>query len=643
MPGPITAFGFLNTLQALEHLPFDEGMQKGAQLYGCHPYLTEDRYREKLVRGRILLEDLSAVLRLHLGSRADEKICGHSTRHELQLALLRFPLQTGSEEELQWFVAEMDALRCFRDEVPSEVRERLVEATRRWVAMDLRGRGDQRADVVDPQIGSLLAELIPRFQEASLEHWNEPTQEWEALTLQTLWRVCDQGVRRVKPQEPLLENLVRHRDLLREITGADSDLWVDSLLIRFCAAFTDQGFARWSLPNRDQGFYKAFCTLYRQPNGPPERWLHELPQELARLEGAAVGPLDSILESLDILGVSEEQWDEFVTATLLALRGWAGMLFQMEVRPDRVPLPVAVGTLAEYLAVRLILERVALTQLARETMQYDGPLDQIRSVARARMAKRLPASNQQRAFLVFQLAQLLNWSAPTLFNFSSRDWNTLMAEIEAFSSLDRRRIFQQTFERRLRVRALDAISIRTQRRPQRVSSPTFQAVFCIDAREESFRRHLEESAPNTETFGAPGFFVVPMYYRGVADAHYSALCPIVMKPQHWVVEEVVYSLEETNRRRAKTRQALAMASHNVHVGSRNIAGGAMLAAGVGVLATFPLVARVLFPRLTAQIRRAADQLVQPPPVTRLRLERSTSVSASTKWLIWVSGFSATLV
>jgi len=29
---------------------------------------------------------------------------------------------------------------------------------------------------------------------------------------------------------------------------------------------------------------------------------------------------------------------------------------------------------------------------------------------------------------------------------------------------------------------------------------------------------LEELAPNTETFGAPGFFVVPMYYRGVADA-----------------------------------------------------------------------------------------------------------------------------
>ena len=43
--GPITAFAFLNTLQALEDLPFDEGMRKGARLYGCHPYLPESRYR----------------------------------------------------------------------------------------------------------------------------------------------------------------------------------------------------------------------------------------------------------------------------------------------------------------------------------------------------------------------------------------------------------------------------------------------------------------------------------------------------------------------------------------------------------------------------------------------------------------------
>ena len=99
------------------------------------------------------------------------------------------------------------------------------------------------------------------------------------------------------------------------------------------------------------------------------------------------------------------------------------------------------------------------------------------------------------------------------------------------------------------------------------------------------RRHLEEVAPDVETFGAAGFYGVPIYYRGVADAHFSTLCPIVVRPQHWVVEDVVYSLEDENRRRAKTRKVIGSASRKVHLGSRGVAQGALLAAGLGVLAS----------------------------------------------------------
>ncbi|HVW03135.1 MAG TPA: putative inorganic carbon transporter subunit DabA, partial [Planctomycetaceae bacterium] len=67
LPGPISAFAFLNTLQALEDLPFDVGMRRGARLYGCQPYLSEDRYREKMRRGRIRVDDLEAVLQQSLG------------------------------------------------------------------------------------------------------------------------------------------------------------------------------------------------------------------------------------------------------------------------------------------------------------------------------------------------------------------------------------------------------------------------------------------------------------------------------------------------------------------------------------------------------------------------------------------------
>jgi len=165
----------------------------------------------------------------------------------------------------------------------------------------------------------------------------------------------------------------------------------------------------------------------------------------------------------------------------------------------------------------------------------------------------------------------------------------------------------------------------------------FQAVFCIDAREESFRRHLEETDPRVETFGAPGFFCLPLYYRGLGDAHFSTLCPIVVRPQHWLIEEPIYSMADVDGRRASARKALGTAGHQVSKGSRNMLKGAVITAGLGVLASVPLVARVLFPRRTAKIRRQAESLVKPVPVTRLRMERLDEKASPTE-----TGFGFTL-
>src|SRR5262249_60678291 len=107
------------------------------------------------------------------------------------------------------------------------------------------------------------------------------------------------------------------------------------VLIRFCGAFLDQGLARWQLPRRDEGFYRAFCALYRRPLGPPDRWLRGLASELRRLERGNVSPLESVRESLEALGVGPTKWDDFLPATLLALRGWAGMVHFLRERGDR--------------------------------------------------------------------------------------------------------------------------------------------------------------------------------------------------------------------------------------------------------------------------------------------------------------------
>ncbi len=162
----------------------------------------------------------------------------------------------------------------------------------------------------------------------------------------------------------------------------------------------------------------------------------------------------------------------------------------------------------------------------------------------------------------------------------------------------------------------------------RPASPAVQLVCCLDEREESFRRHFEELAPSIETFGVAGFYGVAMYYRGAADAHFVPLCPVVIRPQHWVTEAVGAELGKSHRRRALTRRALGTASHQFHLGSRSFALGAILSGAVGVLATFPLVARILFPGLPRSFATSSGGSSGLRRSPRLQLERSDEVAGS---------------
>ncbi|MGE0756865.1 MAG: DUF2309 domain-containing protein [Pirellulaceae bacterium] len=618
--GPITVFVHHNTLHALEDLSFDEAIEHGVRVFGCHTLWPEERYRQLLDTERIRPQDLTAVLTDDLGDRSDELIGFWGTRFSLRLAMLRYPLRLAPTAELRWVVAETDALRKFREETPPVARRRIIDETRRWVMRDLRnGQGSPASGGSERRGLEVLTSLVESFQGTSIEQWDDA--RWESFCLHLVWRLCHHGVHGVRRFVPPAVPKVRHRDLVWEATGADSDQLVHDVLIRFCSSFLDQGLASWRLPGRDDGLFRSFCALYQKRCGPPDHWLRKLPRDLRRIEQAGLSPLGSIEESLELLGVAEDEREAYISATLLALRGWAGMIWQMETRGDRVAHPAPPGSLVEFLAVRLILERHALAHLGLDAMNYEGPLHGLRREAQSRLARHESVNVDQRAFLVYQLAQVLGWLPEDLFRMAKREWSQLVEEIEAFSGHERRRIYQLAYEHRYRTQALDALSLHARREVISLAHPSFQVVCCIDDREESFRRHLEEIEPRCETFSAAGFFAVAMYYRGVADAHFVPLCPIVVRPQHWVDEDVVYTFRDSHQRRKQTRRMLGAATHQVHLGTRSFAGGALLTALAGPLASIPLIGRVLFPRFTAQLRRMASRLVQPPPVTQLRLER----------------------
>lgn len=619
--GPITVFVHHNTLHAFEDLPFEQALQKGLELYQCEPYLSEERYREEFHRGRIQPADISAALLDDLDDGADELIGFMGTRFHLRMAMLEHPLYIGRDEELRWLITETDALAHFREEAPAETRIQTIDQTRQWVLRVLENDGTNG----DTREHQLVSHLLDQFPRGRIETWSNAT--WEAFTLRLLWRICHNGAHGVKRFPAPLPPVVRHRDLLKQATGRDSDSLIDEVLIRFSAAFLDQGFAHSTLPCRDEGFFASFRKLHERSR-PQKSWLKELPEELRRIGELRSSPLESIDESLSMLGVPPAEQLAYLTHTLLALRGWAGMIWQMETNAEWTIHPAPSGTLNEFLAVRLILERLAIRHIYDGEFGKEARLDEMRADLQRRHSHVPRISIDQRAYLIFQLAQIRGWSPLDLQRQSKQEWTRLTQEIETFDTLQRRRIFHRAYERHYRNQILDAVidhAGRTESGP--AGAKSFQLVTCIDDREESFRRHLEEIDPRCETFGAPGFFAAPMYYRGASDAHFRPLCPVIIKPKHYVREDAAYSLRASSRQRAETRRMLGTASHRWHTGSRSLLGGVVTAL-LGSAASVPLVARILFPRLTAQLRRIFGNLIQPPAVTELRLYRTVEPPGS---------------
>jgi len=601
LQGPITSFAFLNPLQGMEQFSFFDVLRQVPEIYGCEPWLSETRYRSKLQRGRICEADLREILEEDCGPSARESIAGLAARIDLRLTRLKDLVAPETDHELNWMIAELDGLRRFHVAVTDSSRTALLVSCRKWM------------EQAETTVTVSKKDATP-----------------EETTLRAMWDLIRQGLpaHSDSAAKPPGSGPVRLRTLLFDATGQDPDELVNEVLVGFCAAWLDQGYAKWTLPDQEDGFLTAFCGLFRQSVIGSRRWLRKLASALEPLRAGRITPAASILNSLNTFGIAEPDRRTWLRQSLLALRGWAGMLWQTETRPDRVFRASPSGTLLQFLAVRLILDELAAEEVIR---QHLGPAVNIQQATSQLLPGYFSARQQSRssheAFVLLQLSQIHGWSPSELSGLTREQWQALHREIYSFDSLERRRLFHLAFERRLLHEALDAVHIRAARPQIRPERPKFQIVTCIDAREESFRRHLEEACPEVETFGNAGFFCVPMYYRGAAEATWTALCPVVVTPKNWIVEDVVYALEDSHRNRAAARRILGRASQGIDSGSRSSVSGALLTALLGPLATAPLLGRILFPRFTAGINRTARRIVAPPAITRLRLERPEGTPA----------------
>ena len=437
-----------------------------------------------------------------------------------------------------------------------------------------------------------------------------------------LWHACVEAISLSRPVVVHVRPPVRHRDLVRAIDPSlDTDALVHPQLIRWCAAYLDQGVAAWPMPGRGRGLLATVADIYSGSFGPTEPWAARLPQALAAIRGRDC--IDVIAAEIDRLGVPPDDEGELITRSLLALRGWAGMIRHFEERPDRAPVEAVPARLADFLALRLVLDRVAAEWVAPRFGRA-GDLPGLWTELRDRYPPRRGPGSVARAYLLFQVARLVGLSAHDIRGLDENEVMRFERAIAGFDSVTRRRLFHLAYERRHRIEVLDALAahVGVAVPPEAATvRPALQAIFCIDERCESFRRHLEEQDPGYETFGTAGFFAVPMYYRGIDDWHAQPLCPIVIRPQHTVVESPVDEAAGRLESWRRLRRGVGRLAGGMTKGSRTLIRGSLFAAVGGAIAAIPLVARVAFPRLSAKLGRRAVEIARRGIPTRLELER----------------------
>ncbi|MBA3545578.1 MAG: DUF2309 domain-containing protein [Nannocystis sp.] len=641
---PLEVFVHHNPLHAFQHLPFHEGVAAAQDRLRARGYLPEARYREALARGRITEADLEAVLS-ETAYSTRPLVPGFPSEMTLARLVTRHSIAAETPADLHWQVVEKQSTTRFAAEVPTAARRAIVVATDAWLAPMLAGVGGEGSELIrladlarapGKAIDAGLARLIvgqPEFRTpmaelgALLGARARPeafAARHEAVAVRSLWTACVdacqhlEGAPHGRAAAPEF-----HRELLLAGSNEDANDLVHTTLIPVCAAFLDRGQSHWSMPGREQGFFRAWRSVMLAGYSVRPGWLRGLRQRLQAWEQQGLEAEAVVLSLLEELGVGLDEQDLFLERTLLQLPGWAGMFARLEAAPGPLGRSRPLASLVDFLAVRLTLDVFAFKDIAAR-LGHRGPVAMVPALC-ARLPRIAPPrlrGPHDTAWPLFLLAQHAGVGAPAIRRAVRADIDVVIGLLDRLGDTARQQLWHEAYERRYRIELLDAVAAnREHERVARTGAPRFQVMFCIDDRFESARRHLEELSSEVETFGVAGFFNLAIAYRGIDDPSTFPLCPVVVTPQHRIDEEPLsqqWSVAELRRQRLRE---WGRASNLFGRASRSLLLGLFVSIASGAAALLPLLVGVFAPQLAGRLRKAIRRRLLPEPKTRLTAAR----------------------
>jgi len=267
----------------------------------------------------------------------------------------------------------------------------------------------------------------------------------------------------------------------------DLDNGVHPLLFRILCSYLDQGISLWKFPVNKNGFIASLIEL--------EKSSVTSFFKTKRAKEFLVNNKHDLKSLLKIIVGDEAYYEQYLFDQQFSHQGWSGIVSAIEDAPHTL-LDSKKISLQELIVFELLLEIDALDFHFGKNWQ---PLSAVINNHPVNLFDDVPATELQEVLVLWQNA----------FEWSYYD------------------------------DVLKGIALQKEKPAIPDVAKSFQAIFCIDERECSIRRHIESVDPDCETLGSPGFFGVEFFFQPENGKFYEKLCPAPVTPKYLIKEAEV--------------------------------------------------------------------------------------------------------
>ena len=572
-----------NPMHGLEYLPFDEAVRKGKHLLGGNGYLPNAEYRQFYRSGRITSDNLTRALARVRPPQEESRVVTVGSRgitaDEVWFLHVAFGFEALEPALLAWELGGDGATKRFREDLPGDSRQRIIERTLEEC--------EQCRD---------------HPEEAYLTNLWKATLSALGLSGEHEAGVSDEPRDSVDVALPAQRTISDWVDVLAGTTLVEQ---VNGQLIKWLAAFVDEGLAGWEMPGRHGGFYAAWREL--APHDQSGRFLGIRGFE-QKVNDLPTEPEDAMVSSLHRLGVPEEQWSDYLARQLSQLPGWTRYVRWLETNPAYHAQRKHPVDAVQYLAVRLFYESELTQSACEREWGIDGTVSALVAYWREHPDAyehgmglgdhAVDATTQavcRDGWRLFHLAQVLELSPVEMSDLASDDARTLLGWLDAFPPDRHGPVWLEAYEEGFRGEIVRKLSAHRGTVPPLDTRPRAQLVFCIDVRSESFRRHVEAQGPY-ETFGFAGFFGIPLSHQAFDSEERAALCPVLLSPKHAVTEIPRLGEEQAVQQYATGTRWHQLGHHVFHDLKHHPVGSMMLIDVLGFFFSLGLLGKTLIPK-----------------------------------------------